>query len=292
MNSFQNLRNKILTFDWAPKYERKRRAASHDGSVLAAVRNTAAMRKEDTIKHAAEKMFSLQTRRVFLTDSNGHIEGVVTCKDFMDFLGGGEKYKLIKEKHNGNLAAAMNEPVREIMTQRVAAIKSSSTLKEAISHMNRTGLGGVPVERNGVLIGMITEKRIVNLISKSLTGQMVKDHMAKSVIFGTPGETVLDISKTMMRNSFRRIPILQERKLVGIVTSKDLVFTFARKFSRDFLELKISKLMNKPITVSSTATLQEAAKIMVEKDISGLPVVSGDKVVGMITARDLIKAVG
>jgi CBS domain-containing protein len=209
----------------------------------------------------------------------------------MDFLGGGAKYNLIKEKHQGNLVAAMNEPVREIMTQRVTAVKTSSSLKDAISHMKRTGMGGVPVERDGVLIGMITEKRIVNLISKSLTGQMVKDHMNKDIIFGTPGETVLDISKTMARNSFRRIPILQERRLVGIVTSKDLVFAFARKFSRDFLQLQISTLMSKPVTVSLTATLQDAAKIMSEHNISGLPVVSEEKVVGMITAKDLLKAV-
>ncbi|MDP7282379.1 MAG: CBS domain-containing protein [Candidatus Undinarchaeales archaeon] len=291
MNTFKNLKNKILSFDWSPKYERKRRDASPDGSILATVRNTASMRKEDTIKHAAEKMLSLQTRRVFLIDSVGRIEGVVTCKDIMNFLGGGEHYNLIKEKHQGNLTAAMNEPVREIMTQRVTALKSSNSLKDALAHLKKTGLGGVPVERNDVLIGMITEKRIVNLMSKSLTGQLVKDHMAKEIIFGTPGETVLDISKTMARNSFRRIPILQERHLVGIVTSKDLVFEFARQFSRDFLNTQISRLMSKPKTIDLNATLQDAAQLMTQHNISGLPVMEGEKCVGMITAKDLIKAV-
>jgi CBS domain-containing protein len=288
---FKRIKDKITNFDWAPKRERKHRDATKTGSVISAVRDSASMPKTDTIKHAAERMISLQTRRVFLTDTSDRIEGIVTCRDFMDFLGGGDKYNLIKVKHNRNLVAAMNEPVREIMTQTVSAIKSNESLKNAIKLMQKSGHGGMPVEHEGKLVGMITEKRVVNLISKSFTGQLVKDYMSKNVIFGTPGETLLDISKTMTRNSFRRLPIIQEGKLVGMITSKDLVFAFVKKFSRDFLETRVSTMMNKPVTISSEATLVEAAKIMRNNNVSGLPVLFGEKVIGMITAKDLIKAV-
>jgi len=289
--SFRELRNKILTFDWAPKYERKRRKAFKDGSVMSLIRsNVASMQKNDTIKHALDRMLSLNTRRVFITNA-GRVDGVVTCKDIVNFLGGGDKFKIVKQKHDSSLASAINEPVRSIMTARIIKVQNTATVKSAVTLMKKTGVGGIPVEKEGKLVGMVTEKKIADLISKSFTGQMVKDHMSKKITFGSAGEQVSDISKTMVRNSFRRIPILQNRKLAGIITAKDLTLKFAECFSPTFLETRVSTLMKKPITVKSTATLSDAAGIMSKNNISGMPVMSMDKVVGVITARDLIKAV-
>ena len=95
----------------------------------------------------------------------------------------------------------------------------------------------------------------------------------------------------MVRHSFRRLPILKERKLTGFITSKDIVFEFARNFSQKFLDHRASTIMKKPISISSTASLSDAAKIMSDNNVSGIPVVSGDKVVGIITAKDLIRSV-
>ncbi|MFH1450903.1 MAG: CBS domain-containing protein [archaeon] len=290
--TFQSLRNKVLTFQWSPKYERKHRQANKDGSVMGACKkNIASMRKEDTIKHAADKMLSNRTRRVFVIGSGGALEGVVTCKDIVNFLGGGEKHRIVQKKHGGDLISGMNEPVREIMTQKLVSIDSSKSFDDAFKLIKKTGVGGIPILEDGKLVGSVTEKKIVNLISKSLSGQMVKNYMSKNVIFGSSGEQVSDVAKAMIRNSFRRLPILKERELAGIITAKDIVHAFAKNFSPSFVETRVSKLMKKPITVSSTATLSDAAKIMSQNNISGMPVMSGDKVVGVITAKDLIKAV-
>jgi len=105
--------------------------------------------------------------------------------------------------------------------------------------------------------------------------------------------------KIMRDNKVRRLPILDKKgKLVGIVSDKDLLYASpspATSLSVHELHYLLSKLtvkeiMSSPvITVTEYTPLEEAARIMADNKIGGLPVMRNDKVVGIITETDMFK---
>jgi acetoin utilization protein AcuB len=105
--------------------------------------------------------------------------------------------------------------------------------------------------------------------------------------------------KIMHDEQVRRLPVVNRRGLlVGIVSEKDLLHASpspATSLSIHELhyllsQMKVSQVMTKdPITVTEYTALEEAARIMVDNRIGGLPVMRNDKLVGIITETDLFK---
>jgi len=108
-----------------------------------------------------------------------------------------------------------------------------------------------------------------------------------------------DALKLMLDSAVRRLPVLDDNeKLVGIVSDKDLLYaspspaTTLSVHELHYLlsKLTVEKLMSSPvITVSEFTPLEEAARIMVDNKIGGLPVMRDERLVGIITETDMFK---
>ncbi|MDF1515411.1 MAG: CBS and ACT domain-containing protein [Anaerolineae bacterium] len=127
----------------------------------------------------------------------------------------------------------------------------------------------------------------------------VKDRMTVNPVTVTPDTVVSEALSTMRQNNVRRMPVLDKKeRLVGIISEKDLLYaspspaTSLNVYEIGYLlsKLKIKEIMTKKvITVTKDAPIEEAARIMVDNSVSGLPVMEGDKVVGIITETDIFK---
>lgn len=129
--------------------------------------------------------------------------------------------------------------------------------------------------------------------------KLVKDWMTLEVVTISPYTTWLEADRIMTENRIRRLPVVDHGRLVGIVTRGDVrsaqpsnmlprtIWALSYMLS----ELGIEEIMTPhPLTISPQATLAEAAQIMLEKKISGLPVVDADgQVVGIITESDIFR---
>jgi acetoin utilization protein AcuB len=128
---------------------------------------------------------------------------------------------------------------------------------------------------------------------------LVKDRMTANPVTVTPGTVVSEALSIMRQNNVRRMPVLDRKDhLVGIISEKDLLYaspspaTSLNVYEIGYLlsKLKIKEIMSKDvITVTGDAPLEEAARIMVDNSVSGLPVMDGKKVVGIITETDIFK---
>ncbi|MDH7484674.1 MAG: CBS and ACT domain-containing protein [Anaerolineae bacterium] len=128
---------------------------------------------------------------------------------------------------------------------------------------------------------------------------LVGERMTRNPVTITQDVGIEDALKIMRDNSIRRLPVLDKKgKLVGIVSDKDLLYASpspATSLSVHELHYLLSKLtvkqvMSSPvITVTEYTPLEEAARIMVDNKIGGLPVMRNDKVVGIITETDMFK---
>ncbi len=129
---------------------------------------------------------------------------------------------------------------------------------------------------------------------------LVRDRMTAKPLVVKPDLSVPDALALMKDKKVRRLPVLDAKdKLVGIVSDKDLLYaspspsTSLSVWEINSLlgKLKVEKVMSKNVvTVSGDTPIEEAARIMADRKIGGLPVVEGGKLVGIITETDLFRA--
>jgi acetoin utilization protein AcuB len=115
---------------------------------------------------------------------------------------------------------------------------------------------------------------------------IVGNRMTKEPVTVEPDELLIRASHKMQAGGFHRPPVVSDGKLVGIVTDRDL-----REHRGHLEHTKINGVMSeRPFTVTPATTLEEAAKILLERQIGGLPVVAEGRLVGMITTSDILNA--
>jgi CBS domain-containing protein len=132
--------------------------------------------------------------------------------------------------------------------------------------------------------------------------ELVKDWMEKDVVTISPLTSLTEAHRIMADKNIRRLPIIENKKLVGIVTRGDVrgaepsEATSLSIWELNYIlsRLRIKDIMTRnPITVHPDTTIEECAKIMMEKKISGLPVVDEENCIccGIITESDIFRLV-
>lgn len=131
--------------------------------------------------------------------------------------------------------------------------------------------------------------------------ELVKDWMTRDVLTITPDTSLPEAHRLMTNNNIRRLPVVKNDRLVGIVTLGDAReaepsgATSLSIWEMNYLlsKLKVEKVMTKdPITIYANETIGEAAWMMLKNKISGLPVIDSEKrVVGIITESDIFRVV-
>jgi acetoin utilization protein AcuB len=118
----------------------------------------------------------------------------------------------------------------------------------------------------------------------------VRDRMSAPAIVLSPEATASSALAFMQKRKIRRTPVVRDGKLVGIVTMSDLLGVANKKFTTGSVTTVAQVMTGKPFTVQSDETLEVAAQLMMSRKVSGLPVLDGDRVVGILTESDLFRA--
>jgi len=128
---------------------------------------------------------------------------------------------------------------------------------------------------------------------------LVQDFMSKKPVTVSPDVSVSDALLLMREKKVHRLPVLNAGgKLVGIVAEGDLLYASPSpatslnvwEIHALLAKLKVDKVMTrKVITISEDTPIEEAARIMAENKIGGLPVMHGKNLAGIITESDLFK---
>lgn len=126
----------------------------------------------------------------------------------------------------------------------------------------------------------------------------VGERMSRPVISVSPDSPINDVLAMFKKEHIRRAPVMKNAKLVGLVTETDLLNASPSPVSTLSIwemhylisKVKVKDVMSKKvITVNADTPIEEAARIMADKKIGGVPVLSEGKVVGIITETDLFK---
>lgn len=189
----------------------------------------------------------------------------------------------------------------DIMQCGVVSVGQDESVYTAIGMLVEKRLSGLPVINHGELAGIISEKDILSLLHESdhVMGQ-VRDYMTTEVVCFDIENTLEEIGFSLINNNFRRVGILREGKLCGVISRSDLIqhYVSTRKktsaevgdnasqrgvLARDVMKCGL-------LTVSKETSLHEAADILSSRRVTGLPVVdSGMHLQGIVSEKDILR---
>ncbi len=122
---------------------------------------------------------------------------------------------------------------------------------------------------------------------KPVAGQKVREVMTADVDVVMPSAKLSDAAEKMRNLNVGSLPVLDQNKLVGLITDRDITIRATADGARPD-EVKVSEIMSTEVfSVSPETSVDEATRIMAERQIRRLPVVEGGKLVGMLSLGDL-----
>lgn len=173
--------------------------------------------------------------------------------------------------------------VADIMTNVPIVVEVPGSRSDAINVMVRNKLTGVPVVRaaDGKLVGIVSRKDVFNNFEEDQLSLIMK----KDIITVSPSATVTDVAKIFVEKRIHRIPVVDDGRLVGIITPTDLLDEVKNKKSK----LKAEDVIN---TTCVTAYVEDplsyiVASMRVSKSVAFPVLDSRGNLVGIITDRDL-----
>ena len=283
--------------------EFKTHIAEQEGEIMAiATHDVISVPPTTSIIAAVEQMTTCGFRRLPVTDAGTKkLRGIVTSGDVINFMGGGDKYKLVQVRHGGNLLAAVNESVRTIMTQKITTLSHDSRISDAVDIIVKKKIGGLPIiDDDGVLNGIVTERDVLRVLGAERSTLTVEDVMSSSLRVTAPDCTIANVAHDMIQYRFRRLPVVSDDVLYGMVTATDIMkYLGSREVFSRLTTGNVAEVMGLPVrtliagelfTTTPMQSINQAAREMLTRNIGALPVIEGSRLIGLVTEFDLVRA--
>jgi CBS domain-containing protein len=227
--------------------------------------------------------------------------GFVTSVDVVDFLGGGLRHNLLREKYGGNIFTAINADITEIMSTNLTYASDKASLNDVLKLMYEKNVGGLPiVDEDTRIKAIITEEDFVRFCRGLDTGLTVEAFMSPNVVTAPAQTTIEKMTRMIIQKGFRRMPVVQDGVLMGMVTASDIMKYLGSGDAFDKVVTgDIGEVMNQPIkslikrsllATEKKADLGQAARKMMDNEIGALPVMDKGSLAGILTERDYVRA--
>jgi len=265
--------------------------------------------RNETIQTARNLMFKYSIGRLPVLD-NGKLVGIVTKYDITN--------RLNQAAPEWRRRPIDKIPIQVVMTEKPITIFTEDTMPKAAELLIENDISGLPVERDGDIVGMITSRDMVKYFSEQDIKATVGDLMSKNLLNVHRHHTIGHVLEEMNVQGVSRALVYEENTTpVGIVTRSGLTFsgmmgpkdemetknikmtrkesTAGRKQDRYVKQMPFvaEDVMTSPIfSLSPEIKAVEASKTLAEKHIIGMPVMENNEVVGYFSADEIITEIG
>jgi CBS domain-containing protein len=272
------------------------------------VKRSISVKPSTSILEAREIMFKHRIKRLIVLDSKNKPVGIITEKD------------VARSVYNLGNKSIKSISVGDIMSKKLVTVTKKNSIYDCAKLMQNYKIGSVIVLNNGgTLAGIITKTDLVSVfLTQAAAPLKVSDIMTRKVITVNPSDSILLVESLLINNKVTRIVVQRKRRPVGIITHRNFVpakipHWIAEsadpkevndfRLSSHLTEFKTNQLAyllpfkavdimtSNPVTVDANEDVSRAALLMIRHDISGLPVVRGASLVGIITKSDIVKAI-
>jgi len=158
-------------------------------------------------------------------------------------------FEEIESRIVSSLKKNIKKPVlaKDVMSYPVQVVKENLNISRVNEILKKYGHSGIPiVDKNSDLVGIITRKDIDKAIGHGLSHAPVKGFKSRGIIKAGPNTSIGEIQNLMIENGIGRIPITDKKKIIGIVTRKDILrFLYGRSYEDlwDFFPARVRKIL-------------------------------------------------
>jgi CBS domain-containing protein len=188
----------------------------------------------------AQKIMKAHSFRKLVIVENEKLRGIITQTD------------LCWAVADMNMDFPNPPTVRSVMSRRVLTVSEDDKFAKAKKLMASNDIGSVLVVEKGAIKGIFTEFDLVSeffMNPNRLRNSFMKDLMTSPIVCITPDFDIFTINKIMLKRNFRRLPVLENNKVVGIITQTDVargMYDFIEKHKDSVCGKKPSKKGNEP----------------------------------------------
>jgi len=234
------------------------------------------------------------------------VVGMVSDRDLLLSVG----FLLSRDREVDRQTRVVSGPtlVRDVMSAPVLTTPTSATIAEAAKLLVDHEIGAVPVLSGARLIGMLTRTDLLSHASMLARADMhfarlrepVADHMRARVEAVHVSDSIQSVVQKMRDRKLRHLPVVGDELVVGIVSDRDIRRACGREHIEDDLAeargqlfvgaAAVDEIMSTElVTTGPEATLAQAAWELCRLRISALPVVTEQRLVGIITDTDIVR---
>ena len=173
---------------------------------------------------------------------------------------------------------------KNVMTKDVVTVDLPSGRDDVLRILKRTGVSGVAVtQKDKQLLGIVTRKDILRHPDETQIALL----MSRNPVIVTPETTIQEVISLILEKNVRRLPVVDNGKVVGIVSVSDIIKVIAKQ--HDTSEIRNGFLSKSTFSVWEETPLPVVGRIMELAEVDAVPILNSDNVLtGIISERDLI----
>jgi len=173
--------------------------------------------------------------------------------------------------------------VKDFMTSDVVSVEIPGNRDDVLKILKRTGISGVPVLKDGRLVGIITRKDLLRKAEETQLGLL----MTPDPVTIGPDATIQEAASIMVTHSVRRLPVVEDGSLLGLLSVADLIAALAQMKVKD--EIK-GIYTSQTFAIWEETPLPLVGRIMEISGFEAIPILDAESTLqGIISERDLIR---
>lgn len=234
------------------------------------------LHKDEYITRARQLLRDDVYREIYITDEKKRVFGMIDITDVL---------KVTDTRSNVTVTGFIND---------AAAVPMDTSLEDVAAAILAIGSDSTAVtSENGDFVGIILLRDLFPiLVSRHEITGAVSDYMTGNVVCSSVDDSIQKVYSRIIESGYSSLPIVKNRMLIGIVSRRDLIENGGIRHSIvNSAKTTISRVMTTPvITTGPDARVSDAARLLVSHDISRVPVVEKDEIVGILDRHDVLQS--
>ena len=205
--------------------------------------------------------------------------------------------------------------IRRVMSEGLVTTTPWSPLQDAVETIIKNGISSIPVVDEDELVGMVTKTDLINFYQDKFQGKWkVSQLMTSEVITVNENHSIAHVIGIMEEKEIGKVVVMRDNEAVGIITPENISFASVEDPETGvsmekiyFIEMLMERtkrmfrmvsmltagdiMKNDLIKIDKDEDVAKAARIMIQEEIGGIPVVENEELVGIITKTDIIRGI-
>lgn len=239
---------------------------------------------------------------------DGHVVGMISDRDLLLAVGWQLESQRRLSDSGGDVAGPRR--VSQVMSRPVVTLSPEDDLHTAAKTMIDRNISATPLVAKGSLVGIVTKIGLLKalcdaappIVRVNRLADPVSKYMRHNVYTVSPNDPLHYASKLMHDKHVRHLPVVTEGILIGMISDRDVRQACGREIIEDELADAHGKLFassarvvdvmaHRVQTATAAESMQDAANKMLHAEIGALPVVGGERLLGIITHTDVLRII-